>query len=164
MLKDKDDEISKLVEQLCRAKEDTIKEYRNSDTLLYQLGGSFTDNFADCLRQVKASFLDLDLSHISIDAQGQTPACPVNQGDSNELFANDTIPNPQDDEETAPYEDQVKSVRKEAIHLGGTRRLKRKTKRLQLTSSRFISFSFFFFKELFGRTMFLILLLLPIVV
>ena len=46
-----------------------IKEYRDSDTLIKELGGSFVDGFNDCFRQVKASFPDLDLSHISIEAQ-----------------------------------------------------------------------------------------------
>ena len=43
-------------------------EYRDSDALLKELGGSFVDGFDDCFHQVKASFLDLDLSHISIEA------------------------------------------------------------------------------------------------
>ena len=50
MLKDKEVEIFKLKKQLRRAKEDAIKEYCNSDTLLYKLGGSFADSFDDCLR------------------------------------------------------------------------------------------------------------------
>jgi len=59
----------KFMKQLRRAKEDAIKEYHDSDALLFELGGSFADGFDDCLRQVKASFLDLDLSKISINAQ-----------------------------------------------------------------------------------------------
>lgn len=70
VLKDNEDEISQSKKLLCRAKEDTIKEYRDSDALLAELGGFFADDFDDCLRQVKASFLDLDLSHITIDAKG----------------------------------------------------------------------------------------------
>lgn len=77
VLKDKEDEISKSKMQLCRAKEDAIKKYRNSDSLIYELGGSFTEGFDDYLCQVKASFSNLDLSHISINAQGQTSAHPV---------------------------------------------------------------------------------------
>ena len=68
ILKDKEDAISKLKKQLCRAKENVIKEYHNSDALLYELGTSFANSFDDCLRQVKASFPDLDLSQTSIDA------------------------------------------------------------------------------------------------
>ena len=68
ILKDKEEEVSKLKKLLRQAKKDTIKEYRNSDALLYKLGGSFVDGIDDCLRQVRVSFLDLDLSQISIDA------------------------------------------------------------------------------------------------
>lgn len=69
-------------------------EYRDSDTLLKELGGSFVDGFDDCFHQVKASFLDLDLSHISIEAQAQTLAHPVYSEGINELFVNDSTPDP----------------------------------------------------------------------
>ena len=49
ILKDKEEEISKLKKLLCQAKEDAIKEYRNSNALLYELGGSFVDGINDCL-------------------------------------------------------------------------------------------------------------------
>ena len=101
VLKDKEDEISKSKNQLCQAKEDAIKEYRDSDTLLVKLGGSFADGFNDCLHQVKASFSSLDLSHITIDAEGQTPARPIDSEGTNELFAYDTT-NPQGDKEASP--------------------------------------------------------------
>ena len=70
ILKDKDDEVAKVKGQLRHAKEDTFREYRDSDDLLRELGGSFADDFDDCFRQVKASFSDLDLSRISIDVGG----------------------------------------------------------------------------------------------
>lgn len=69
-------------------------EYRDSDTLLKELGGSFVDGFDDCFHQVKASFLDLDLSHISIEAQAQTLAHPVYSEGLNELFVDDSTPDP----------------------------------------------------------------------
>ena len=68
ILKDKEVEISDAKSQLRQAKDVVIKEYRDSDNLLRDLGGSFADCFDDCISQVKASFLDLDLSHINIDA------------------------------------------------------------------------------------------------
>ena len=49
-LKDKKDEITKSKKQLHRAKEDAIKEYRDSEALLAELGGPFADGFDDCLR------------------------------------------------------------------------------------------------------------------
>lgn len=42
-----------LRKQLLQAKEDMVKEYHNSNALLYELGGSFTDGFDDCLRKSK---------------------------------------------------------------------------------------------------------------
>ena len=71
VLKDKEDEISQSMKLLCRAKKDAIKEYRDSDALLVELGGSFADSFDDCLHQVKASFLNMDLSHNTIDAKAK---------------------------------------------------------------------------------------------
>ena len=60
ILKDKG-EILEVKCQLHQAKEDTIKEYK-------ELDGSFADIFDNCFRQVKVSFSNLDLSHISINA------------------------------------------------------------------------------------------------
>ena len=94
IIKDKEDEISNLKNQLHRAKEDAIKKYCNSDALLYELGGSFADDFNDCLHQAKASFSNLDLSQISIDAQAQTPAYPTNLEGTNKLFADNATPDP----------------------------------------------------------------------
>ena len=83
--------------QLCQAKEDAIREYHDSDALLKKLGGSFADGFDDCFCQVKASFLNLDLSHISINALVQTLAKLVYSEGIDELFANEINPNPQGD-------------------------------------------------------------------
>ena len=69
-------------------------EYRDSDALLKEIVGSFFDGFDNCFHQVKASFLDLDLSHISIEAQARTPTHPVYSKGIDELFANDSIPDP----------------------------------------------------------------------
>ena len=68
VLKDKEKEIKTIKDQLCQAKEDVIREYRDSDALLVKLGGSFTNGFNDDFLQVKVYFPDLDLSHVSIDA------------------------------------------------------------------------------------------------
>ena len=66
--KDKEKEILEAKIQLRQAKENAIREYHDFDTLLKELGGFFADEFDDCFRQVKTSFPNLDLSHISIDA------------------------------------------------------------------------------------------------
>ena len=101
VLKDKENEISKSKKQLRQAKEDAIKEYRDSDALLAKLGNSFANDFDDCLCQVKASFPDLDLSHITINAEGQTPTHHVKSEGTDELFADDINPDPQGDEKAA---------------------------------------------------------------
>lgn len=104
VLKDKKDEITKSKKLLRRAKEDAIKEYRDSDALLSKLGGFYADGFNDCLHQVKASDPDLNLSHVSIDAEGQTPACPVELEGTENLFADADNP--------------VLQVNEEATHVG----------------------------------------------
>ena len=62
VFKDKEGEISSLRKQVFQAKEDGKTEFRNSDAFLYELDGCFVDGFNNCLHQVKASFLDLELS------------------------------------------------------------------------------------------------------
>ena len=94
---------------LRQAKEDAVQEYHDSNALLKELGGSFANGFDNCFRQVKASFSDLNLSHISIDAQAQTPALPVYSEGIGKLFADETNPNPQADR-GATHADQEKSV------------------------------------------------------
>ena len=107
ILKDKEGEITEAKGLLRQAKEDVVREYRDSDTLLKELGGSFTDGFDDYFCQVKALFPNLDLSHISIDAQAQTSAQPVYSKGTDELFADETNPDPQVNG-AAAYADQEK--------------------------------------------------------
>ena len=73
ILKDKEVEVSDAKNQLHHAKDAAIKEYCDSNDLLRELGRSFVDGFDDCIHQVKALFPNLNLSHINIDAQPQTP-------------------------------------------------------------------------------------------
>ena len=54
-----------------------------------ELGGSFAEGFDDCLRQVKASHPNLDLSNINIDAPAPTSIQPIVSKSTYELFAND---------------------------------------------------------------------------
>ena len=69
VLEYKEIEISDINNQFCQAKEEAIREYLDSDALLAKLGGSFAEGFDDALCQVKSSYLDLDVSHVNIDAQ-----------------------------------------------------------------------------------------------
>ena len=72
VLADKEKEIIEAKDRFRQAKEEAIREYRDSDALLAELEGSFAEGFDDCLHQAKASHLDLDLSNINIDALAQT--------------------------------------------------------------------------------------------
>lgn len=88
-----------------------IREYRDSEAYLMELDSTYADDFDDCLRQVKASFPKLDLSHVLIDAQAQTSAQPVHSESTDELFANDALANdPRGDEESTPIEGKTQSV------------------------------------------------------
>ena len=49
VLKDKEREVSSLKKQVRHAKEDVVKEFRDFDAFLYELGGCFTDSFNDYL-------------------------------------------------------------------------------------------------------------------
>ena len=153
ILTDKEGEISEAKGQLRQAKEDAVREYRDSDTLLKELGGSFADGFDDCFRQVKASFLDLDLSHISIDAQAQTPAYPIYFEGTDELFADDSIHDPQGARETA-HEDQGKFVEDEVRPIEGNRIAEEKDRENPIDRQQFIKCyaTFLEKKNFIGRT------------
>ena len=59
-LEDKEKEVR-------QAKEVAVLEYRDPDALLSELGVSYTDGFDDALCQVKALYLELDVSSVSIN-------------------------------------------------------------------------------------------------
>ena len=146
VLKDKENKISQSKKLLHRAKEDAIKEYRDSDALLAELGGSFADDFDNCLRQVKASFPNLDLSHITIDAKGQTPARPVESKGIEDLFVDDANPNTQVEEE-AIHGDQEKSIEDDVRHLEVDQTTEEKDEENPVAQqqSPFFFFSFFLY-------------------
>ena len=50
-LEDKEKEISDAKDQLLQVKEEAIHEYRDSDALLAELGGSFAKSFNNAFRQ-----------------------------------------------------------------------------------------------------------------
>ena len=66
VLANKKKEIIEAKDRLRQAKEETIREYRDSDALLAELGVSFAEGFDDCLCQVKASYPDLALSTLML--------------------------------------------------------------------------------------------------
>ena len=89
VLEDKEKEIVDTKNQLRQAKEEAIREYRDSDALLLELGESFAESFDDVLRQVKSSYPDLDVYHVSIERQAQSTAQPVLSESTEDLFAKD---------------------------------------------------------------------------
>ena len=89
VLEDKEKEIWDTKDQLRQAKEEAIREYCDSNALLAKLRGSFAKGFDDALHQVKASYPDLDVSHVNIDAQAQTSVQPIHSESTDELFADD---------------------------------------------------------------------------
>ena len=95
----KEKEIQDLKEKLYQAKEVVVREYRDSDTLLGELGDSFLQGFDDALRQVKKAYPELDVSMINVDDQCQTSALPVASENTNDLFAKEVA---QGDGESAP--------------------------------------------------------------
>ena len=66
-----------------------VREYRDSDALLSELGDSFLQGFNDALRQVKKAYLDLDVSNIKVEDQAQTSVMPVASEDIDDLFGED---------------------------------------------------------------------------
>ena len=82
------DEFQKLTEELKKTLEDKEKEvrqtkevavleYHDSDALLLELGVLYNDGFDDALRQVKALYLELDVSSVNINVPEQTSVQPA---------------------------------------------------------------------------------------
>ena len=95
----KEKEIQDLKEKLYQAKEVVVREYRDSDTLLGELGDSFLQGFDDALRQVKKAYPELDVSMINVNDQDQTSALPVASENTDDLIAKEAA---QGDEESTP--------------------------------------------------------------
>ena len=68
-LEGKDKEIQDLKDGLRQAKEVAVREYRDSEALLLELGDSFLQGFDDALRQVKKIYPDPDVSNIKVEDQ-----------------------------------------------------------------------------------------------
>ena len=101
-LKGKEDEVKDLKKKLRQAKEDAVNEYRDSEALLKELGGSFLQGFDDALRQIKKAYPDLDVSMITVSDQDQTSVMPVASENTDDLFGDDAA---QGDGESAPSKD-----------------------------------------------------------
>ena len=87
VLEGKETEIKNLKDGLRQAKDVAVREYRDSDALLSELGDSFLQGFEDALRQVKKAYPDLDVPNIKMEDQAQTSVLPVASDDTDDLFA-----------------------------------------------------------------------------
>ena len=91
VLKDKEKEIKDAKDQLHQTKEEVIREYHDSDALLAELRTSFAEGFDDALRQVKTSYPNLDLSHVTIEVLDQSTTQPVHSERTKDLFADNAL-------------------------------------------------------------------------
>ena len=60
-------ELAAFREQMDKAKADTVAAFRVSQPIFDKYGTFYGNRFDDLLKQVKANYLDLDLSWIAID-------------------------------------------------------------------------------------------------
>ena len=109
-LKGKEDEVKDLKKKLRQAREDAVNEYRDSEALLKELGGSFLQGFDDALRQIKKTYPDLDVSMITVSDQDQTSALPVASENTEDLFGDETAQG--DGESTVPKEVPIADPKK----------------------------------------------------
>ena len=90
-MKVKDKEIQDLKDDVRRAKEVAVREYRDSDALISELGDSFLEGFDDAILQVKNAYPDLDVSKIKVEDQAQTFVMPTALEDTDDIFADDEV-------------------------------------------------------------------------
>ena len=109
-LRGKEDEVKDLKKKLRQAKDDAVNEYRDSEALLKELGGSFLQGFDDALRQIKKAYPELDVSMISVSDQDQTSALPVASDNTEDLFGDEAAQG--DGESAMPKEVPVADAKK----------------------------------------------------
>ena len=86
-LEGKEMKITNLKDGLHQAKEVAVREYRDSNALILELGDSFLQGFEDALRQVNKAYPNLDVSNIKMEDQAQTSILPISSDDTDDLFA-----------------------------------------------------------------------------
>ena len=88
-LESKDKEIEELKNEVRQAKDVAVREYRDSDALISELGDSFLQGFEDVIRQVKQAYPDLDVSKFKVEDPAQTSVMPAASENTDDLFAED---------------------------------------------------------------------------
>ena len=89
VLADKEKEVKDTKDRLRQAKKAAVREYRDSDALLEELGTAYADTFDDAVRLAKKNYPDLDFSQLNIDTQAQATAQPVASESTEDLFVDD---------------------------------------------------------------------------
>jgi len=87
-----------------------IREYRDFDALLSELGDSYMQGFDNALYQIKKAYLDLDVSNIKVENQAQTSVMPVALENTEDLFAEDATQVDGDSTQAQNARDQVQLV------------------------------------------------------
>ncbi|KAL0010456.1 hypothetical protein SO802_005564 [Lithocarpus litseifolius] len=78
-------ELSTLDEQLKKARPDTVKEFKESQSFIDSCTEYYGTGFDDCLKQVASSYPDLDLSGINMDdLMPMTPTSDTIAGESDD--------------------------------------------------------------------------------
>ena len=90
-LEGKDKEIQDLKDEVCQAKDVAVREYRDFDALISELGDSFLQGFNDAICQVKKAYPDLDVSKIKVEDPPQTSVMPATSDNTDDLFAGDDV-------------------------------------------------------------------------
>ncbi|XP_050251530.1 uncharacterized protein LOC126720992 [Quercus robur] len=85
-LESKDKEIAELKNEVRQAKDAAVREYRDSDALITELGDSFHQGFMDALRQVRQAYPDVDPSKFKVEDPVQSSVVPVASEDTDDLF------------------------------------------------------------------------------
>ena len=85
----KDKEIQDLKDEVRQAKAVAVREYRDSDALISELGDSFLQGFKDAISQVKQAYPDLDVSKFKVEDPAQTSVMPAASENTDDLFADD---------------------------------------------------------------------------
>ena len=138
-LANKEKEVKDAKDQLRQAKEVAVREYRDSNALLEELGTSYADGFDDTIRQAKKAYLDLDLSQLNIDTQAQAIAQTVASESTEDLFTDDA---------TLGDEESVSIVNQPQLVDGGAHLLMNVEENVENTASPQKFFFFFFWVKL----------------
>ena len=112
VLEGKDMKIKNLKGQLHQDKEKAVREYRDSDALLLELGSSFLEGFDDTLRLAQKAHPGLDLSSVELEEPVQASVVAIASKNTNDLFAEDA--NIGDGESAQAWNVQVQSMVDEA--------------------------------------------------